>query len=305
MHGKILLRCHRVDAGPLIERALEAGFPCAEPPTEVDIDFKPQVLSSPWTDVVRDCDDLTLSWGKDSHAGLEWRRKWDYVLLRRKSFEFTPESVLALIRTWPFEACITDPVHLSWFADSGYKSGHGWAFALKGAGHRLCSERILDRGPWRILRDEEYDVTMLQFHDLDAPADVALEQARPGHRLLRADWHYVGHPLVFRNNVEAVGYKPSFYDPGSRTSIVLVEGREVSAEEMGVAAATRVHQIYPEPVEQVAFVFMDEAAARRQLPALWLYGLEVRAMTAHGEQRIDLEYEPPPPPERPAWVQGC
>ncbi len=304
MQGELLLRCEGVDTGTLIERALASGFPSAGPPTGVKVDRKPRVLSGPWTDIVRDGDDLRVAWGE--RAGLHWRREWNYVSLRREPFEFTPESVLALIRAWPFEACFTDPVHLSWLSGSGYRSVHGWAFALKGAGHRLCSARIRDRGPWRILRDEEHDVTMFQFHDLDAPADLALEQARPGHALLAPSWlggHYVGNSLLFRNGVEAAGYKPSFYDPGTRTSIVLVEDREVSAEEMAVAAATRVHQIYPEPVEQVAFVFMDEARARRQLPALWLYGLEARAMTAQGERRIDLDYEPPPPPELPAWVQ--
>jgi hypothetical protein len=307
MHGELLFRCDGVDPGALIERALASGFPSAELPTVVKVDRKPRVLTSPWTDVVRDCDDLRLNWGEwGERASLDWNRKWNKATLRRESFEFSPESVLALIRAWPFEACFTDPVHLSWLSGSGYRSIHGWAFALKGAGHRLYSPRIRDRGPWRILRDEEHDVTMFQFHDLDAPAELALEQARPGHALLAPSWlggHYVGHPLLFRNGVEAAGYKPSFYDSGSRTSIVLVQDREVSAEEMGVAAATRVHQIYPEPVEQVAFVYMDEATARRQLPALWLYGLEVRAMTVQGERRIDLDYEPPPPPELPAWVQ--
>jgi hypothetical protein len=307
MHGELHFRCENVDAGTLIERALAAGFPSAEPPTEVEVDHKPRVPSGPWTEVVRDCDDLGLNWGEwAKDASLDWSRKWNHVKLRREAFEFSPESVLALIRAWPFEACLTDDVHSSWFFGSGYRSGHGWAFALRGAGHRLCSARILDRGPWRILRDEEHDVTMFQFHDLDAPADVALEQARPGHALLTSSWaggHYVGHPLLFRNGVEAAGYKPSFYDPGSHTSIVLVQDREVRTKEMGVAAATRVHQIYPEPVAQVAFVYMDEATARRQLPALWLYGLEVRAMTAQGERRIDLDYEPPPPPELPAWVE--
>jgi hypothetical protein len=304
MNGKLQLRCEGVDAGTLIERALASGFPSAKPPDRVEIDLKPRVPSGPWTEVVRHCDDLDVYWdGRDERASLDGRRKWNYVKLRREAFEFSPESVLALIRAWPFEACLTESVHPSWWFDLGYRSGHGWAFALKGAGHRLCSARILDRGPWRILRDEEHDVTMFQFHDLDAPADVALEQARPGHALLNAGWHYVGHPLLFRNNVEAAGYKPSFYDPGSRTSIVLVQDREVSTEEMGVAAATRVHQIYAEPVAQVAFVYMDEATARRQLPALWLYGLEVRAMTAQGERRIDLDYEPPPPPALPAWVE--
>lgn len=100
----------------------------------------------------------------------------------------------------------------------------------------------------------------------------------------------------------ATGYKPTFYDPATQTSVVLVQDREVPASEMGIASATRVHQIFSQPVDGVAFVYMDEAAARRQLPALWLYGLEVRAMTAHGEQRIDREYQPRPPPEPPSWV---
>jgi hypothetical protein len=304
MNGELMFRCENVDAGALIERALAAGFPGAEPPTEVEVDDKPRVPSGPWTDVVRTCANLRLNWGKwGEHASLDWSQKWNRITLRREGFEFTPESVLALIRAWPFEACFTDPVH-PW-PDSGYHALHGWAFALKGAGHRLCSARVRDRGPWRILRDAEHDVTMFQFHDLDAPADVALEQARPGHALLRSAWfggHYVGDPLLFRTSMEGL-YKPSFYDPGSRTSIVLVQDREVSAEEMGVAAATRVHQIYAEPVAQVAFVYIDEATARRQLPALWLHGLEVRAMTAQGERRIDLDYEPPPLPELPAWVE--
>lgn len=306
MHWRLMLRCDGVDAGTLIERALASGFPGAAPPTKVKVDLKPCVVSSSWTHVVRDCDDLRAAWGDwGKGASLHWSRKWNEATLLRDPFTFSPESVLALIRTWPFEVCRTDPIHLSWLSSSGYRSVHGWAFALKGTGHRLCSARIRDRGPWRILRDEEHDVTMFQFHDLDAPADLALEQARPGHALLEPSWlggHYVGHPLVFRTSMEGL-YKPSFYDPGSRTSIVLVQDREVSAEEMGVAAATRVHQIYPEPVEKVAFVYMDEATAWRQLPALWLYGLEVRAMTAQGERRIDLDYEPPPPPGLPAWVQ--
>ena len=307
MHGKLQFRCEDVNAGTLIERALASGFPSAASPSRVEVDYKPRVLSGPWADVVRDCDDLKIYWDdRDADASLDWSRKWNDATLRRESFEFSEESFLALIRAWPFEACFTEAVHPSWRFASGYHSGHGWAFALKGAGHRLCSARIRDRGPWRILRDEEHDITMFQFHDLDAPADVALEQAKPGHALLKSSWaggHYVGHPLLFRNGVEAARYKPSFYDPGSHTSIVLVQEREVSAEEMAVAAATRVHQIYPQPVEQVAFVFIDEATARRQLPALWLHGLEVRAMTAHGERRIDLDYEPPPLPALPEWVQ--
>jgi hypothetical protein len=141
-------------------------------------------------------------------------------------------------------------------------------------------------------------------HDLDVDADTALEQARPGHALLAPVWqggHYASQMWVFRG--AARSYKPTFYEPATRTSVVLVQEREVTAEEMGIASATRVHQVFPEPVEQVRFVFLDEATARRQTPALWLYGLEVHAMTANGEKRIDLDYEPPPVPPKPAWAR--
>ena len=53
MHGEILLRCERVDAETLIERALASGFPSAKPPTTVSIDFKPRVPSGPLAELVR------------------------------------------------------------------------------------------------------------------------------------------------------------------------------------------------------------------------------------------------------------
>ena len=97
------------------------------------------------------------------------------------------------------------------------------------------------------------------------------------------------------------GYKPSLYEAATRTSVVLVQEREVCAAEMSIAAATRVHQIFDEPVDQVRFVYFDEAMARKQLPELWLRGLEVHVMTPSGERRIDTAYEPPAATV-PDWV---
>ncbi|HBE33637.1 MAG TPA: hypothetical protein DD990_20560, partial [Cyanobacteria bacterium UBA11368] len=38
--------------------------------------------------------------------------------------------------------------------------GHGWACAFKGEGHNhLVSRRWLEYGPWRLLRDEENDIS--------------------------------------------------------------------------------------------------------------------------------------------------
>lgn len=286
--------------GPLVERAIADGFWPPTSPQRIQIDHKTVQDSRPAPELASACPKLLLQWGPD--IWLQVNRKHDDVFLHRSEWNVTPEGTLALLRTWPFEACTTTALHPTWWP--GYRAIHGWAFLVKGAGHRLVSPRIRDRGPWRTLRDDEHDVTMFQFHDLEADEATALEQARSGHALLEPAWlggHYMSQEWVFRGALSC--YQPSFYDPATRTSVVLVQDREVTPAEMGVAAGTRVHQVFAQPVDQVAFVFMDEVTGRRQLPALWAYGLEVRVMTAEGERRLDLDYQPPPLPGPPEWVR--
>ncbi len=300
MQAWVQLNFAGADPGGLVERAIAAGLLPATPPPEVKIDAKAVKSPGPLVELARTSEELDASWGED--AGFQRGRKHDRTYIHRTSWELTPERLLATVAKWPFEVCVTDPIDPTWW--DGYRSIHGWGFLLKGAGHRLVSKRVVDRGPWRRLRDEANDVTLFQFHDLEADAETALEQAKPGHGLLASVWqggHYASQLWAFRG--PARSYKPTFYEPATKTSVVLVQEREVTPEEMGIASATRVHQVFPEPVENVRFVYVDEAMARRQLPALWLHGLEVRAMTAAGEHRIDLDYEPPPPPEPPDWVQ--
>jgi hypothetical protein len=300
MRPRLLLRFAGAAPRELVERALAAGVVPATAPSWMRINYKEGMDARPLPTLAHLCDDLSVVWDKEDKASLGRSRKHDEVRLRREPWPANAEAMLALIADWPFEACTTGQLH-PW---GTYRSVHGWGFFLKGAGHRLVSPRIRDRGPWRTLRDDARDVTLFQFHDLAADEATALAQAQPGHTLLKPVWsggHYMSQAWVFRGSADA--YKPTFYDPATRTSIVLVQDREVAADEMGVAAGTKVHSIFPQPVDQVAFVFLDEATGRRQLPALWLYGLEVRVMTAQGERRIDTDYEPPPLPEPPEWVR--
>lgn len=288
------------DRRAFVEGALASGLLPSGRPTSIRIDRKPAVWSKALAELVATKDDVEVTW--ESGVSLHSNRKHDHLLVDRGATKVSVEGTLALLRDLPFTACTTSPLDFSWW--EGYDSTHGWALILKGHGHRLVSRRVLERGPWRRVRDEAADVTLLQFHDLAADAETALEQARPGHALLELAWsggHFLGSEAAFRGGIPAVKYKPSFYDKTTHTSVVLVQERDVARAEMGVAAGTRVYQVFPEPVEHVAFVYMDEAAARRQLPELWLYGLEVRAMTADGERRIDQDYQPPPA-ELPAWV---
>lgn len=300
METELQLNFAGADPVALLERAITSGLLPGSPPSAVRVDHKKTRPRRTLPELVATTDELAVTWGDE--ARFQRGRHHDRTYIHRTKWDVSPEQVLAMVREWPFEACITTALFPTWW--EGYRSIHGWGFLLRGEGHRLVSKRIVDRGPWRLLRDEANDVTLFQFHDFKADAGTALEQARPGHALLAPVWqggHYASQMWVFRGSADS--YKPTFYDPATRTSIVLVQEREVTDEEMGVASATRVHQVFPEPVEQVAFVYLDEAAARRQLPALWLHGLEVRAITASGERRIDLDYAPPPLPPSPDWVR--
>jgi hypothetical protein len=292
MQARLPLRFQGASPRSLVECALAARFLPDHPPSAIYVDGAPASIQ-PVPALVETADDLSVTWEKD--ARLMWGRRHDDLFLLRSRWDASAENLLALLRDLPFESCLTGNLVPSWW--EGYNSMHGWAFALKGTGHRLVSPRILERGPWRLLRDAAHELTVIQFHDVDVDGPTALAQARPGHALLAPVWlggHYAGRDWAFRGRAESAGYKPLAYDKATQTSIILVQDREVTPAEMGIAAATRIHQIFTEPVAQVAFVYMDEAMARRQLPALWLYGLEVRAMTAQGERRIDLDYQPPP-----------
>jgi hypothetical protein len=288
------------DPSVVVDRALEVGLLPPAPPSRVKVDEQVIVARGPLSQLAATSEELSVSWEQD--AAFQYARRQDQTYVLRASWDVSAEGLLAMVRDWPFAVCTTRALHPTWWGE--YRSIHGWAFLLKGAGHRLVSKRIIERGPWRLVRDDANDVTLFQFHDLDADAATALEQARPGHALLAPVWqggHYASQMWAFRG--AARNYKPTFYEPATRTSVVLVQEREVTPEEMGIAAATRVHQVFPEPVENVRFVYLDEATARRQLPALWLHGLEVHAMTSGGEKRIDRDYEPPPVPPKPAWAR--
>lgn len=291
MQARLQLTFQGAAPRSLVERAIAAGFLPDRQASTLEVDGTRAAIQ-PVPALVETAEDLAVAWGDD--AGLEWGRRRDDLYLHRSRWEASTEHLVSLLGDLPFEACLTGKLVLSWW--EGYKAMHGWAFALKGTGHRLVSPRILERGPWRLVRDAAHELSVIEFHDADADADSALAQARPGHALLAPMWlggHYAGRDWAFRAQAEAAGYRPLAYDRATQTSIILVQDREVAPAEMGIAAGTRIHQIFPEPIAQVAFVFMDEATARRQLPALWLYGLEVRAMTAQGERRIDLDYQPP------------
>lgn len=184
----------------------------------------------------------------------------------------------------------------------GFSDGHwnhGWMCAFKGKGHdRLVSRRWLDYGPWRLIRDETHDLSIVQFHDLNADDETALAQAKPGHERMGISetGGFIQTDFVWEHQSGAS------YDPVNQTLLYVVYGRTVSQEEMLEAAAVKLWQPLAKPVKQVAYVFMDEKAARAHLHEAWLHNVEVRTFI-NGAEVILTETYDPPAPKVPDWVK--
>jgi hypothetical protein len=228
----------------------------------------------------------------------------------------TIEGVLDIIAPVPWTLASFFTTHDDWDSAEreeegtdylGPRIGHmqfpiGWGCAFKGEGHKhLASKRILDYGPWRVIRDEAHDITLVQFYDLNADPLTALEQAKAGHLLL-GDYRYGALiPDQFKFADELNG----LYQPDKRELEIVVAERDLPITEMVDACKARYCQyLGPEkPIDNVAFIFvLSEEDARKHLFDLWLRGLECWAFIDHLPVRLDEDYTPPPP-EKPEWVK--
>jgi hypothetical protein len=276
--------------------------------------------SAAWRDALVDC---RFDWTHGAFppdARFSYPRSWwgavslalpDTVKIQNIHCRYSPQSILALLATLPFTVAAAGDHDESWWNQPGrthlrnsFSDGHflhGWMAAFSGDdGHaRIASRRWLQHGPWRVLRDEEHDVTMVQLYDLAADEETAWAQYLPGND--RLGFSERGAFVSRRTTFEHI--KPSHYDRSSRTSIVLVNDREPGFGEIRHATAIKLLQPYKDArVDQVAFVFMQETTARKWLPELWLRGLECRAIVSGREVVLTDGYEPPPH-EPPEWVE--
>jgi hypothetical protein len=227
-----------------------------------------------------------------------------------EAFDSVTEA-LAWIEQLPFGVCSLGTVFLEeWLAMDadtfGFGQGHyahGWACAFRGKGHdRLVSRRWLEFGPWRLVRGSG-DLSLVQFHELGIGPEAAYEQACPGHERMGVSsmGGYLQVPYFFTQEVEGL------YDATRRTlEIIVPPGGVVDQVRMRDACALRYqHRVEPpaaDPVEQVAYVFVDELDARAHLHELWLRELEVWLVDGDGKRRLDLSYQPSP--LRPSWVKA-
>ncbi len=227
-----------------------------------------------------------------------------YVVgVRIPDFPADPFAVIDLIAELPFELASFNMLHNSWLDSytppgfSEFQALLGWACAFRGAGHDdLVSRRWLEYGPWRLIRADG-DISFVQFHDLAADAETALAQARPGHELMG-----IGEAGGFLQKDYVYGSDVRGLYLADERKLVIAAAEPVSLLEMRDACAVRRRRRSDtnEPIERIAYMFLNEKLAREHLHELWLRELECWALVDGQKVRLDEEYAPAP--VKPGWV---
>ena len=228
----------------------------------------------------------------------------EIVAARILDFPADPAAVLDLVAGLPFEVASFGVLYPEWqdtYTPPGFAQMQallGWGCAFRGAGHdRLVSRRWLEAGPWRLWRAAG-DLSLVQFHELGLAAEAALAQARPGHGRLGIGENggYLQDPYHFQSEVRGLYV-------AAEKKLVIAAADRVTAVQMRDACALRRKRRADtaEPVEVVAYMFLNEELARAQLPELWLRELECWALIDGRPVRLDVDFRPVV--ERPDWTR--
>jgi hypothetical protein len=283
------------------------------PPRTIERDGEFLATNAHWEDELRAAKVSGSVFWDEGEQQIEVLPKSDLSVFSIPAAFSSLEDALAILEPLPFEICALGATFFDEWIAADYKRwgfgrshiDHGWGCAFRGAGHqRLVSRRWLDFGPWRVIRRPN-DTTFIQFHDLAItdPAE-AYEQAKVGHE--RMGNSAIGGHLAWhmQNLLRAAG--KGLYTAADRTlHVVVAPGVAVSQGEMLANCALRLHHRLtpgqPDPVDTIAYVFIEEADARAHLHELWLRELECWVVDGAGKRRLDADYRPVPDP--PAWVK--
>ena len=309
--GKFAIRWIQDDVVKTMRQIVNLGLCGRESPQEIliDLDEKPFDQEN-WLDSIPgDSEDFRIHWG-------DWVKEQSIVsdyknilvaALKPSLSKLWNTSALPWLNQLGFSYA-TFRMNDNWSEEYGYRPPgfadnlpvHGWACAFKGEGHnRLVSRRWLEWGPWRLIRDEAHDISFVQFHDLEADAATALEQAKPGHQRMGIE-----DEGGFIQSHYCYDYPPKgiYISSEKRLDIVVTPGRTISQAEMLDAAAARNLGHFAQPVDSICYIFYDEEQAREHLHEMWLRELQVYWINMEGEKvRLDDSYDPGVP-VKPDWV---
>lgn len=290
------------DVDALFVALVETGLAGRGLPQTLVVDDKPRKVKADWT-VAAAAARRSLAAEWDGEAGRLSLQKDRIVKLTRFGFDLDPERLLAQLAELPFTLGSAAELYPEWtdgslgevYEGPGFAElhwPHGWACLFKGAGHeRLVSRRWLDFGPWKVRRGA-HDTTLVQFHELGADAATALAQARLGHERMGISdkGGFLQGRYVYAHDLQGL-----YYAQQHRLHVV-VHGRDVSQRELLDACAARRYQRLgaEQPLDNVVYVFMEEAPAMAHLHELWLRGLECRAVVEGVEIDLTAQYRPQP-----------
>lgn len=282
------------DTTAILKGCEAAGWVSSDDPAKVEIDHgKPTKKAKLWPSLAGAKEHLLADFADDAFVKV-------YVgqlvkVFRRRTHVAVP-TLLEQLGALPFEVASFGPFHYQWadgslgetYMPPAFGDWHvqlGWAAAFKGAGHdRLVSRRWLDDGPWKLWKGPN-DVSLVQFHDLDADAATALAQARPAHARMGIgpSGGFLQKPFNYRHELSGL------YDAAARTFKVVVLGRDLDDRELLEWAAARADARLAggKPVDAVAFVFPAENEGLANHVRLSRYDFQTWVIRDGVEVRLD------------------
>jgi len=305
-------------SGPEFRQVLEMVMAFSFAGTQPDkllLQYRDAKSQGEWREVMRNAKQTGSARWRDAVDQIEFLPNSELVVFSFDDAFDELADAMKLLEPLPFELCILDtPFASAWRAASYERTGfgrsnldHGWGCVFRGAGHdRLASRRWLDFGPWRVIRRPD-DTTWIQFYDLAItdPAE-AYAQAWPGHD--RMGNGPIGGYIGFHDAmlIEGAVKEGGIYIRETRTiELVIPPGTQVAQGTMLAQCARRLQRRHKarqsEPVDHIAYIFLDRADAEAHLHELWLRELQCWYVDERGKHRLDSDYHPTPDP--PAWVR--
>ncbi len=280
-------------------------------PDRVRTGSKRVTVDRDWTERIFFDVSSAAYWGPGDERLILWGKQ-RCLYVEKNQAQVTPTIALELLRSVPFETAVgVSPYRHTWsrrledlgkplhILDCGWGMGHadhGWACFLRGRGHeQVVSRRFLHHGPWRTVYLPDEDLTMVQFHDLDADVHAAVRQVRQGHPLM--GYSMAGGIFFHRGDAHPFQEFTGNYDRRTRTFIYQMLDRKLTWKLISDLGWLRLHNrdglgpLRGKPIHHIRLCYWDLDAAKEDLEFAWRSEFEVSCMIEGKEVRIDEGYE--------------
>lgn len=289
-----------------IRLLFESGLFVKAQPSSLEIDFETEPANADWLHQLKKTKkEAIINWDEGYRQEMRFypgdAQQPDRIWVGLEKSIPLP-NLLSTLETLPFALASFRTLYPEWedidpdYIAPSFGNGHyphGWACAVKGAeGHeQFVSGRWLTSGPWESM-EMKNDLTFILFHCLTADPKTALHQARPGHERIGItdEGGFLQTPYLFEYPIKGR------YEPSTRLLKVIVHGASLQPLQLLDYSAARREQTLgaDQPLERIAFIFMERSEAEKYVETLWLRNLECYAIDGGKEIRLDADFTPPP-----------